>query len=236
MVEITNAIEDIVYSNPQLLLAFEESEKIGLNYLPYSVGIEIECNKKPNYSLDTFKAIPNIIAVNTDDEEQRYRIPNGLKGLICLKEITDNLLEYCEQSDSGLHYHCDFTDYYNLLDDNIVKDNKNWILEELDTWDYKGSYNSRNILIGSRCWVRFNSGYKTMEVRIGEMSFDYGLLAKRIIHVNQIAVKLKQILVESQHLKGYRKILEKTTKKPHLTTQMPEDNIEEVIKLRKIKI
>jgi len=208
-------IEDVVYSNPQLLLALDNAEEIGLLYLPYSTGIELECHKKETYNEAVFRAIPDIMAVNVDSEEQRYRIPNGLKGLICLYNLCTALTDYSLLNrGSGLHYHVDFTDKPELINSEYLERHKEWILEELDTWNYRGTYNTRDVYIDSRAWVRFCSGQWskekiTMEVRIGEMSFSYKTLAKRIIHCNKIAQKIKLNGDNHINLMKLKAILEK---------------------------
>lgn len=166
------------------------------NLIPYSVGIEVECNQGSDWKIEYFKSIPNIMHVQCDPTEQRFRIPSGVDGINCLKEISNNLIEYSELNlGSGIHYHIDMTDCFKLLTPEIVTDNKEWMLKELDTWDYKGTYNTRDCRINNRCWVNFQSGFKTAEIRIGEMTFDYSLLMKRIIHCNEIIKKLKSIMI-----------------------------------------
>lgn len=208
-------IEDAVYNNPQLLLALDNAEEIGLLYLPYSTGIELECFKKETYNLAAFEAIPNIMAVNVDDSEQRYRIPNGIKGLVCLYNLCETLTEHSLLNrGSGLHYHVDFTDKPQLINSEYLDRHKEWILEELETWNYRGTFNTKDVYIDSRAWVRFCSGnYSkekiTMEVRIGEMSFSYSILAKRIIHCNKIAQKIKLNGDNHINLMKLKAILEK---------------------------
>jgi hypothetical protein len=167
--------------------------EVGNYYLPYSIGFEIECFKETNFNLKDFTTIPNIIDVNTDDEEQRFRIPKGIEGLNCLYNITlalkKNSLLYDK---SGIHYHVDCTEMYDDLTSKIITDNKDWILEELDTWNYKGSYNRRNFQFNtSHNWLRCQSSFKTIECRIGEMTFEYDLLFKRITHLSDIIRRFK---------------------------------------------
>lgn len=199
---INRLIEEGVYHSPLTLLSINDNkviEKIN-NYLPYSVGIEIECNIK-NYENfkskvdfeEKFCSIPNIIHVDCDSGEQRFRIPNGFQGLICLYNISQQLKIYSELNlGSGIHYHIDMTDCYDLLNNQIINENSKYILDELSTWDYKGTYNSKICNFStSHHWIRFQNNFKTAEIRIGEMTFDYEVLVKRIIHSNQIIKKLK---------------------------------------------
>jgi hypothetical protein len=168
------------------------------NMFTYSVGIEFECSKSVDYNIEIFKSIPDIIDVNVDNSEQRYRIPSGIKGIFCLENLSKKLKTYSLLNEaSGIHYHIDMTDSFHYLNNKLVSKNSEWILKELDKWNYKGTYNSRKCLINTRCWVNFQSGFRTAEIRIGEMTFDYSLLAKRIIHCNEIIKKLKKIMISS---------------------------------------
>jgi len=202
-------IEDSVFKNPLPLLALTQHEyvidKVN-SYLPYSTGFEIECNNSKKYDIENFKRIPDIMHISYDSEEQRYRIPHGVLGIICLYNICQELKYNSELNpSSGIHYHVDLTDCFSHIDENFIKSNEKWILEELDTWEYTGTYNPRSCGINSRKnWVNFQSGFKTAEFRIGEMSFDYELIFKRIHHCNLICRKIKELLlgydyVESVH-------------------------------------
>ncbi len=215
-------LRETAMTAPLLLLKLKNKEDIDYcnNFLPYSTGFEIECNmlgyeELVKKALDAnkwndpklrdfvsqhrreFLAIPNIMHVSNDASEQRYRIPNGINGLICLYLISHNLKKFSELNDaSGIHYHIDFTDVPEWDDDyNIYKSllasNHDYVLTELETWGYKGTYNSKGIAgIGSEGnWVRQNDG--TVEFRIGEMTFDYEVLVKRIVHLNEICRNLK---------------------------------------------
>jgi hypothetical protein len=192
MVDKLTVVEDIVYTNPSLLLNFDQYEKLGLLYLPYSVGIEFECDQKSTYNLEVFKNISNIMAVDVDNAEQRYRIPNGINGLICLFDLSLKLKEY-SLLNGGIHFHVDFTDNPECITQENVDCHKEWILTELDSWEYGGTYNKRDIAINSRKWVRFNTyGSKTtMEFRMMNQTFEYSMLAKRIIHGCNIARRFK---------------------------------------------
>lgn len=231
-------LEDTIYNNPLALLALENAEEIGLAVLPYSIGIELECFQKTSFNKDAFLAIPDILEVRVDTGEQRFRIPKGLKGLICFWNICEKLYEYSELNmGSGNHVHCDFSECdFKFIDQSFVDNNKEWVLKELDTWNYKGKYNGRTLNNFKGGWAGFRSNKKSLEFRIIEMSFSYSVLLKRIVHICEISKKLKANLELYAISAKYKHLLEKTTKKPHLTTQIPEDNIEEVIKLRKIKI
>lgn len=193
MFKINKELEDYLM-NPLVLLTITDKniiDKIN-NLLPYSTGFEIECNKKSDYKDEYFNNIPDILDVNTDSSEQRYRIPNGIKGLICLYNICNQLKKYSLlNSGSGIHYHLDTTDCFEKLQQ-VALDNKEWILEELDTWDLNGCSFKRIIQSRNKGggYLIFND-LRTFEFRIGEMSFNYEVLLKRILHANDIIKRLK---------------------------------------------
>lgn len=163
-------------------------------FLPYSTGFEIECNKLSTFKDENFRIIPNILDVNCDSYEQRFRIPNGVAGFICLYNICEQLRLNSELNmGSGIHYHIDFTDCFVNLTTSFLEANSEWILNELDSWNYQGIYNKRNVSQYSHTWMRTND-LGTIEFRLGEMSFDYKVLVERIIHCNSIAKRLKDLL------------------------------------------
>ena len=188
-------IKRCVYDTPLLLLAFKDKKTIDYinNLLPYSTGIEIECNKSPNFDIDLFRSIPDIIAINCDNSEQRFRIPNGINGMICLYNICQQLKHNSELNfGSGIHYHIDTTGFHDEVVRELEK-NEESVLKELDSWNYQGNYNKRGIstyVYGTGMWVRQQKDFKTLEFRIGEMSFDYNLIIKRIFHCQSIVKNL----------------------------------------------
>jgi hypothetical protein len=176
-------------SNPLLLIThYKEHQKTIDSYLPYSIGIEIECSRKDNYMVEFFQKIPYMMEVNSDSGESRFRIPNGLRGLICLYLLSLTCKQQLELNpDSGIHYHCDLTDCYSKFKKEMTPSHNEYILSELDKWDYKGTYNPRKVV--GECyasWARFQDTFKTIEIRIGEMTFEYELLLKRILHITEI--------------------------------------------------
>lgn len=211
------SIDTIIKTVPLALDSKDKSiKKLGKFYLPFSTGFEIECERKPTFNEQDFLDIPNIIEVRVDSHEQRFRIPKGIKGLICLYNISIALKKNSLLNQgSGIHYHVNFNKYYDFLTDNEINANKEWILRELDSWNYKGTYNQRNVSRG-RTAVKIHSSYRTLEFRIGEMTFSYWLLFKRIVHCNAIAQKLATSLIRSKY--------------PHLTYQA--DDIIDVLKNR----
>ena len=183
---------DTILKTIPLALDVEDKivQKLALFYFPYSVGFEIETITE---NIRIFDEIPYLIENKSSINELRFRIPNGIKGIQCLFNISIYLKKYAELNpDSGIHYHIDCTDVYDLFTLDFINNHSDYILTELDKWEYKGTYNPRRcVFSGSRNWVRFKDTLKTMEIRIGEMTFDYELLFKRIVHCNEIVRTLK---------------------------------------------
>lgn len=192
----------MVLTNPLLFINIKDSKTIEYidNLLPYSIGIEWECAQKSTYDINKFKNIPNIISVNSDYSEQRYRIPNGINGLVCLYNICDQLKLNSELNNlSGIHYHIDCTEFFSYINNDLfINKFKGYILEELDTWNYKGTYNKREVSYNFS-WVRLQQSFQTLEFRIGEMSFDYSLIIKRILHCSKIVSFLRKDIEECYH-------------------------------------
>lgn len=171
-------------------------QELALFYLPYSTGFEIECCTQPDISVSIFDEIPYLIENKSEQDELKFRIPPGIEGLHCLSHISLYLRKYALMNlKSGIHYHIDFTDVWNDINVKFIKEKESYILKELESWNYKGTYNRKEVRLDVRCWVKFHKYYKTMEVRIGEMTFEYELLFERIRHCNAIAKKLKEDLL-----------------------------------------
>lgn len=206
-------LEEIVYKAPLVLLSIRDREIVDManNYLPYSTGFEIECQKKSTYDESTFLNIPNFINDSyRTNNEQRYRIPNGVNGLICLYNICYHLgNNSLLNMGSGIHYHIDCTDTNDMALRNVVSSDAQFgpnILKELDTWNYGGTYNKRGIsLLGAGNWIRYND-LNTLEFRIGNMSFDYEVLVKQIIHANDIVRRWKNKIPNWNDEITYREI------------------------------
>lgn len=235
---IGEVVKDAVFHTPLLLLSMEESSKIGRiddicnYYLPYSTGFEIECSWLIKNYVNEFMEIPHIIDVSCDNNEKRFRIPNGLNGLICLFEITKLLKKHCSLNlQSGIHYHIDMTNTFDKITNELVQENKEWILKELDNWNYKGSYNRRDITFGGANWLRFSSEHKTAEFRLGEMTFDYSLLIKRIIHCNRIVKKINKIIESKEN-----RLIQLQSKLDNLQDKPIEIIDNQIIKKRQISI
>lgn len=204
------SINDIIQTAPLLLPNGDEESLLGLFYLPYSTGFEIECDMKEGVNPLIFAEIPDIIHADINSSEQRFRIPQGLPGLRCLYNISTMMKEYgLLNENSGIHYHIDCTECFHLFNTDFIAKHSDYVLTELDTWEYTGTYNARICEFSQRrYWTRFKESTQTMEFRIGEMTFDYELLFKRITHCNEIVRTLKNNLydnVEGDDKFGYYK-------------------------------
>lgn len=184
-------LRGIVYNTPLVLTVIEDRSSIDYinSFLPYSIGIEFDTQVSEDYDLQNFIAIPDIMEIRNDSLEQRYRIPNGIKGMVCLYNLLEQMkLNNIFDELGGIHFHVDMTRTYKYLTAHKLRDCEQYILTELDKWKYPGTYNKRGINFGhsyigtSGNWLRFQSGFKTAEFRICEMTFDYDVLIKRLIH------------------------------------------------------
>jgi hypothetical protein len=187
-------LKELVLTNPLVLLSIQDENSINfLNFmLPFSVGFEIECYQKETFNIKDFEQIPDIMEVNCDSYEQRFRIPPGLPGIICLYNISQALIKNSMLNfGSGIHYHVDLgKNYQKILEEcSKVQTAFAWIEEELEQWNYKGRYNLKGVN-----WVRLNS-LGTMEFRVGEMTFDYKILIKRILHATELRKKFQKIVI-----------------------------------------
>lgn len=201
MTEFDKTIDAYVRKNPLVFLGMANDEVVLLKAseaVKLSVGFEIECSSKKDIDIaqvtKEFKNIPYILDADANEySEQRFRIPTGINGLLCLYFITTKLKKYYELNlGSGIHYHIDLQSSENRekVDDLLFYTtyDSRWILEELDKWNYQGTYNKRNISCSKGNWFVVRS--RTIEIRIGEMTFDYELLVERIIHCNKIVEKV----------------------------------------------
>lgn len=212
-------LEEIIYKTPLALLSIKDADTIARirEYLPYSTGFEIEChykqlpswdirrdekNSSSLFKVENFKEIPKIMAVDCSEYEQRYRIPYGINGLICLYLICEQLKENSALNPgSGIHYHVDMTGFYSketLL--NLIKNNEDWILTELDSWNFKGK-NQRGVFDRKGGWLGFRREKDSAEFRCGDMSFDYNHLVTRIISANSIIKRLKDQINLEENIK-----------------------------------
>ena len=120
----------------------------------------------------------------------------------------------------------------NEVIENLVEEDVKFMLSELDTWGYKGTYNSRNVSKHcGHCWIRFQDSFKTMECRIGEMTFHYYLLLQRILHLQSISMIIKERCTVNQ---GLRKFIKEHKFDEPETKSFRE--IEQIVKRRVIKL
>lgn len=200
-------LRECVFHNPLGLANLEPKlKKIAGSYLPFSTGIEIECSKKKfsyvnmvKHAKEIKESIPNLMAFRIQGEQETdFRIPNGIEGLVCLYRVLEVMKQkFLLNPKSGIHYHVDLSHNWDLIfcDSKMSYTTTRMLIEsiflrELDTWNYTGSFNTRGMDVYKGYWIRLCSEYKTIEFRIGEMSFDYEVLAKRIIHCNSMVSKL----------------------------------------------
>ena len=202
-------MRECVYHSPSSLPFLPPKlRKIAANFLPYSAGIEVECSWNDKY-LDTIRRSPwsatqfddiNLVKcmeVNNDINEKRFRIPPGIDGLLALSDVCDYLSTYCVFNlASGIHIHTDLGINYNRVFTNIFNDDinssyvQNSILAKLDKVGYKGTFNRRAINNMGSSWVRMQYDFKTMEIRIFKMAFDYNTILKNILLCQGIAKSL----------------------------------------------
>lgn len=217
--ELRSLLEGFIYNNPLALTVINDPEYIDYinKKLPFSTGFEIECTTQNDTNKSHFADIPYIMDTYIG-HEQKFRISNGIAGLTCLYNISEMCKDRLLLNDeSGIHYHVDATTFFNHVTDQDIEENSQWILEELDSWGYTGTYNRRMCGRTKGIWVRFHPTYKTLEFRIGEMTFDYSLMVRRILHLNAIVLKLGKIIKQKYKL-GFTKI------------EFPEYSSDEVIK------
>ena len=108
-------------NNPLFLKKVQSVYEVAEIMLPYDTGIELECFKGKKFDIENFQKIPDIKDVNVDDGEQRFRIPNSLEGFICLYNLCETLKENSvPEIGSGLHYHIDFTNYFDKVNQEFI--------------------------------------------------------------------------------------------------------------------
>jgi len=182
----------------------------GHNYvnslLPYSTGIEIsiytdflrDVYKNDNIIFIKPKIIQDFNLLDFDfiSTELQFRIKPGVEGMVSLYNMCEFLKKYAAINPSdkaGNHYHIDCSEMksFRYFRESTLSMNTDWILESLLSWNYKGSYNPYNVTQEKRGVVSFRSDYRTIEFRLGETTFDYSLMIKRIIHAQNIVKRMK---------------------------------------------
>jgi len=188
-------IERCVRNTPLTLLNIinEEHLRYASKFVPYSTGFEIECLLKDSKYASELKNIPDLINYNGGGwGEERFRIPSGVKGIVCVYNISRAMKEYALfNPGSGIHYHIDFTDGTYDIPPDFINNNKR------EVSFYKGN------------WFVFRGN--TIEIRIGNMTFDYKELIRCIIDGNRIVRKVKSLLSSEEHVlmldeKAYSKV------------------------------
>lgn len=212
------SIETIIRKNPLVLEENNKVNKVADFLLPYFTGIEIEGDMLSTYDITKFESVKGILDIKNDNDEQRYKITNGLIGLKALFNLcellkTNSLPDYL----SDIHYHIDFTDVHPLLTDDNFNYVSEYINSELDKWQVTPKYH------GAR--FRRSSRYHTIEYRIGEMTFEYEIIVKRILHCQEISRNVKNTLKLLDNIAANK--LKKEPKKEII-------NAEEIIKQRKV--
>jgi hypothetical protein len=197
-------VKDAVHQCPLPLVNLDgKLREFAESFFPNSVGIEIECRpENDEYDYSEFYKIDGIIHIQGDGSEQRFRFANGVKGMVALYKASLLFKDhFLLNPQSGIHYHIDFTEHYEKLKGTYIIPARNegnipelnWMLKGLRNWNYKGYFNSWVVGINKNV-IRLHPNYHTIEYRIGEMTFDYSLLIKRIITCQRITEKLKRIL------------------------------------------
>lgn len=211
-------LRECIFKSPVNLSSLPESMRVIVNsYIPYSTGIEIECHMKHGMELSECISFDRkvygagFIFTGFDMYEKRFRLHSGVQGLIELYHMTEIAKEYfLLNSKSGIHYHIDMTDVYDYLPTECdymtgklpsIDIMFPWLLKELDEWGYTGNFNRRGIGVSKQWWVRPCEYLKTLEFRIGEMTFDYEVLVKRILHCQSIVKRIKKYLRKQNELK-----------------------------------
>jgi hypothetical protein len=197
------AMRGAIYSCPSLLLDMPSKyRRIADNYLPVESGIEIEAVVKEGKRVSEFNqklsAISGISQYNqsSDTNEVRIRICGGIAGMLALEQALELVKDYYDLNPkSGIHYHVSFS-MTSYLGSNFTKNNKEWVLNSLKCWNYTGTYNQWTISRAKEA-VRIHEAYDTIEYRIGEMSFDYSLIMKRLVHAQSITRGLREFMYKS---------------------------------------
>lgn len=205
-------IKDAVRQCPLSLVNIQGHSYVN-NILPYSTGIEMSIETRFLFKESTyehFKYKPtgafycesiekefNLIDCYCDTHEFKFRIKPGIQGMISLYNMCEFLKQYAifNPSDkAGNHYHIDCSEidrFWEFSSLSTYMDNI-WALDSLKSWNYKGSYNPYVITGRKSGVISFREKFSTIEFRLGESSFDYSLIIKRIIHAQNIVKKFKK--------------------------------------------
>jgi hypothetical protein len=226
--------------NPTILKRNSFIDEFCLYYLPNDCGIEIETEliNNQNYSdvVNKFKKINNLKESTIGNSESKFRIPNGFDGFVCLYKILDTIKEtHYNSVNSTHHYHIDMTDWFSKFSYVNLIENKQdeFLLTELDNWDYKYNSNKRQVAFDSKFnWVNFRHRFKTCEFRCSDSTFDYQTVILRLIHASKLVTSLKnnnELNIKVSVLKSNLNNLIKTKESK---TTLLEIDMEQIIKSR----
>lgn len=221
--------DNLLFLNPTILdnlkdynSEYTKLEEQAIYYLPYNTGIEIECNVQRNWSPSLYDEL-DLVANRSDIYEQRIQIYPGLRGAVSLYKYLQILQEYGIHTTSGIHIHVDVSKFtkYQYSDQKFslssskseslgeyFKKHSDFILKELDSWGYKGTYNQREVRGSKGGWFGYRSEKDSVEIRICEMTFDYRVLIKRIVHCQYIVKYLYAIQMKDR-FEDYKKYIAK---------------------------
>ena len=125
---------------------------------------------------------------------------------------------------SGIHYHTS-SPLINTSNCSRVLENKitgEIFLKELDSWGYNGIFNQRELRVMSKgTWINLRWDYGTVEYRIGEMTFDYDLLIKRIVHCHSITRKIENYIMTLNDKELSSELPRIEVQNDYLLTDMP---------------
>jgi hypothetical protein len=187
--------------------------EVGNIILPRSFGMEIETETPEPTRLKTYLETLEGMLVIPDDykHEMRFRFPTGLEGIRLLYKVSNGLRKFSsENTDASIHYHIDFTDTFSLVNDTHIDYIKDWVLTELDSWNYQRTYNARNVNRSKSAWLKFHSGHKTLEFRIGNCVFDFDKMLKEVEHASYIAEVIRAyVFNDSETIDNHNKKVSK---------------------------
>ena len=197
------SLRDCVFHNPLGLSCLpSKTRQLADWYLPRDTGIEFEVMAPENSDFTMLSNEVNALGLRDiaySYKEQAFRICSGEEGMIQLYKLSHILKKHLLLNPgSGIHYHTScpniITKYSNL--NLLTKESTSELfLKELDSWGYKGGYNKRVLdVMSKRSCINLRSDFNTVEYRIGEMTFDYDLLIKRIVHCHSITRKIERYM------------------------------------------
>lgn len=248
------SLRDCVFHNPLGLSCLpSKTRQLADYYLPTDTGIEIEI--LPSRTPDIYKEWENIeksfglkyysysrqsdVEGNPCKGELKFRLSKGEQGMIALYHVCELLKKHFELNlSSGIHYHINAPQIresnnkmYILKSDPEVS---SYILQQLDTWKYKGLFNKRMVNNSKGVWVNYGTPFNTLEYRIGEMTFDYTLLMKRITHCHAITREVTKMLnarlvmqrMNNERMRRVRKLFERQERRSRIrvaTENIPQE-------------